>query len=330
MSTYINLFACCIPVKGFKRSTICDLQRNSFLYITNDLYNYLIKNLNTPISELDLETKEVLMYLVENEYAYLTDEKDLFPALSNTTFNDIPNQVNTIIVDLDENSNYNLNKLSSSILDMRIYALEIRIYHIIRNEELISILNKLITEHIRTCYITFKYSELINDDFLVQLISTADVIKQVIIHSAPYNSVKTSFYGTTLIYSKEHIIDESHCGNISPNYFEANMDHFKNRKVNNCLHGKISVSKEGEIKSCPSTKDIYGHIDLNTLRDVVKTKNIKKLWNISKDDINGCKDCEFRYICLDCRAYTENGNKYSKPKKCDYDPYTNKWKNEKN
>lgn len=142
-----------------------------------------------------------------------------------------------------------------------------------------------------------------------------------------YNDVH--FSGVDLL-KKDTLFLTSHCGNISPNYFEANMDHFKNRKVNNCLHGKISVSKEGEIKNCPSTKDIYGHIDLNTLRDVVKTKNIKKLWNISKDDINGCKDCEFRYICLDCRAYTENDNKYSKPKKCDYDPYTNKWKNEKN
>jgi hypothetical protein len=39
-----------------------------------------------------------------------------------------------------------------------------------------------------------------------------------------------------------------------------------------------------------------------------------------------CKDCEFRYICTDCRAYLEDPyNEYSKPLKCGYDPYTGEW-----
>lgn len=37
--------------------------------------------------------------------------------------------------------------------------------------------------------------------------------------------------------------------------------------------------------------------------------------------------CEFRYICIDCRAYlVAPENIYSKPQKCGYDPFTNKWK----
>ena len=44
-----------------------------------------------------------------------------------------------------------------------------------------------------------------------------------------------------------------------------------------------------------------------------------------------CKDCEFRYICTDCRAYTEKthtneeGLDTSKPLKCGYNPYTGEW-----
>lgn len=42
-----------------------------------------------------------------------------------------------------------------------------------------------------------------------------------------------------------------------------------------------------------------------------------------------CKDCEFRSICSDCRIYTENnGNEYSKPINCTYNPYISKWSNE--
>ena len=51
----------------------------------------------------------------------------------------------------------------------------------------------------------------------------------------------------------------------------------------------------------------------------------KKLWFIKKDDIEICKDCEFRYNCTDCRAFTIENNVYSKPLKCNYNPYTNEW-----
>ena len=38
------LFACCIPVKGARRSTLCDLQRGSFQFIPNGLYEILTEH----------------------------------------------------------------------------------------------------------------------------------------------------------------------------------------------------------------------------------------------------------------------------------------------
>jgi hypothetical protein len=44
-----------------------------------------------------------------------------------------------------------------------------------------------------------------------------------------------------------------------------------------------------------------------------------------KDQIDVCKDCEFRHIRTDCRI-RRNDNIYSKPTlKCGYSPYTNEW-----
>jgi len=52
----------------------------------------------------------------------------------------------------------------------------------------------------------------------------------------------------------------------------------------------------------------------------------QKYEKLSKDQIDICKECEFRYICTDCRAYIEDPeNIYSKPLKCGYDPATNQW-----
>lgn len=75
----------------------------------------------------------------------------------------------------------------------------------------------------------------------------------------------------------------------------------------------------------------FGNIKDTTLEEALSHPDFKKYWNLTKDSIEVCKDCEFRYICTDCRAYTERthtnaeGLDTSKPLKCGYNPYTGEW-----
>lgn len=75
----------------------------------------------------------------------------------------------------------------------------------------------------------------------------------------------------------------------------------------------------------------YGKIQDTTLEEALNKPDFKKYWNVTKDMIDVCKDCEFRYVCTDCRAYTERTTfdkeeiDLSKPLKCGYNPYTNEW-----
>ena len=70
----------------------------------------------------------------------------------------------------------------------------------------------------------------------------------------------------------------------------------------------------------------FGNINTVSLVDAVNHPDFKKYWNITKDQIEVCKDCEFRHICTDCRAFIEEPeNQYSKSLKCGYSPYTNEW-----
>jgi SPASM domain peptide maturase of grasp-with-spasm system len=70
----------------------------------------------------------------------------------------------------------------------------------------------------------------------------------------------------------------------------------------------------------------FGNIRDTTLQEALEHPDFKKYWNVKKDEIAVCKDCEFRYICTDCRAYIENPeDMYSKPLKCGYNPYTAEW-----
>lgn len=70
----------------------------------------------------------------------------------------------------------------------------------------------------------------------------------------------------------------------------------------------------------------FGNINDTSLLEVLEKPGFKKLWDLSKDKIHVCKDCEFRYICTDCRAYVEDPDDIlSKPLKCGYNPYTGEW-----
>ena len=70
----------------------------------------------------------------------------------------------------------------------------------------------------------------------------------------------------------------------------------------------------------------FGHMDNTRLADVLADPAFKKNWLVNKDCIAVCRDCEFRHVCTDCRAYVEQPDDlYSRPLKCGYDPYANVW-----
>lgn len=73
----------------------------------------------------------------------------------------------------------------------------------------------------------------------------------------------------------------------------------------------------------------YGNIMDKNLKEVVQSQEFQKLWHIKKDDIKVCQDCEFRHMCIDCRAFIKDPKDiYSQPSKCPNNPYIAKWKGE--
>jgi SPASM domain peptide maturase of grasp-with-spasm system len=152
---------------------------------------------------------------------------------------------------------------------------------------------------------------------------------KIILHSAPKDEVVIISSSIQVIYTVQKNSSSDHCGFISPAYFVVDMDTFtEGVNHNSCLNRKISIDINGNIKNCPSLNTNFGEIMNTKLIDVIKNQEFNKLWAITKDQINVCKDCEFRYICTDCRAFIEDKNNInSKPLKCNYDPYTATWKN---
>ena len=108
----------------------------------------------------------------------------------------------------------------------------------------------------------------------------------------------------------------------------STYDFFYNQVFNPCLGHQIAIDTEGEIKPCLWWSNILGNIRYEKISSMIISGRFDKYWEISKDTIDVCKCCEYRYNCMDCRINTmSNYDKFkSKPIFCKYDPYTGEGK----
>lgn len=334
--SFFRLFANCIPVKGYNRSSIVDLQRDSIHLIPNDLFEILVKSNKTEISQIYLEFGDENQQTIEEYFTTLEDlelgffcseeELEYFPKMSldfQTPFR-VTNSIVEEIYDIDGFQN-----VIPQLENLGCEYLEIVLYKEIENNALVAILDLFFTSSIKYIGLVIKFDVTKDEIFVKALTSTKLRLSKIILHSSneeKYLDVKD--YNLTLVhfYNKE-LKNFNFCGVVNQRHFSVKMLHFaESISHNTCLNRKISIDKEGNIKNCPSMKESFGNIKDTTLEEALNHPNFKKYWNITKDQIAVCKDCEFRHICTDCRAYTENpDDQYSKPLKCGYNPYTNEW-----
>jgi radical SAM protein with 4Fe4S-binding SPASM domain len=109
--------------------------------------------------------------------------------------------------------------------------------------------------------------------------------------------------------------------------FKTNERDFRiNKNWNNCWFGQAAITAAGDVLPCVfARKQVVGNIRADSLEAI--KEQLLSLWRITKDDIETCHDCEFRYACHDCRplAFGLGGDVKSKNPRCCYDPYTARW-----
>ncbi len=333
---YFKLFANCILVEGVNRTLIIDLQVNKAEFLPNELVfiiNKLLakKSLENVISNFGKSKREIVTeyidYLLQNGYAFLCsyEELELFPKID-TKFS-LPKKISNIIIEYT--NKLSLKSIISQLEKLGCNSIHILSYEIISTRNLIKLLDQFEETAFISIELTLKYNKYLTNSILQKLSQRYLRVVSITFTDSPKESIseKNNKLFFSLNYLKSKIYSFNNCGNIKNEYFSINKDKvFEAMNHNSCLNKKISIDINGNIKNCPSMKQSFGNIKDTTLEQALNHKDFKKYWNITKDQIKVCKDCEFRYICTDCRAYIENPNdKYSKPLKCGYSPYTNKW-----
>jgi radical SAM protein with 4Fe4S-binding SPASM domain len=112
-----------------------------------------------------------------------------------------------------------------------------------------------------------------------------------------------------------------------PFFLPVREQYLSNQYWNSCWYGKLAISAQGDVLPCVFARDqVAGNLYKQPLADVFQDV-ILSYWRLTRDKVSVCRDCEYRYLCRDCRpwAYGYAGDLYEKSPTCTYDPYSGEW-----
>jgi SPASM domain peptide maturase of grasp-with-spasm system len=333
--TYFILFSNCIPVKGQTRSIISDLFRAKYYFIPNDLFDIISKLKTHSIKEIHNtygpDNKEIiedyLLFLEKQDLGFYTSDSNELKQFPEMDLNwDKPSSITNSIIEINKSKNYKewLQIALKELENLGCECIEFRIMSNLKVDEVKSLLNHF--NESRFTDIRLVFSHYLDLDFK-SLINSYIRVSKILIFNSP-KTFTENVIGIPIIYLDEDYDSHKSCGNIDQDRMLVDLSLFtESIKFNNCLNRKISINSDGEILNCPSLlNNRYGNIKETSLTSVVLKPEFQRLWNIKKDDIIVCSTCEFRYMCIDCRAFVDDpADEFSKPLKCGYNPLTNEW-----
>lgn len=342
---YIHLFADCIPVSGPTRIAICDLTRNEIIFIPEaygEVLEYIVSDtVECVLNGIELEEEriqiiEFIEFLYQNEFITFTRTPDSFPPLE--IHWDYPGMIQNAIIDWRDDMpdfTYIYEQLSTvgcQFIQLRSFK---QPFDPIILGELIDLCKNT---SIMSVELIVPYNSNLSDSDYIQFSEKYRKVTTLHLHSAPETKSLNVDMGMPMEIAKDFLriitfdtikLDHSsHCGVISQSFLSAPTVKLfmENKLFNGCLNRKISIDENGIIRNCPSMKEGYGFYKDQPLLRIASLPEFQEKGFAKKDDISVCRDCEFRYVCSDCRAFLSNpDDQLSKPLKCGYNPYDGTW-----
>ncbi len=334
---YLHFFSTCFLTKGYKQGLLMDLQRSKIENIPNSLIDFVYECKRVSINDLQIKYKdyskiitEYVDLLVSNQYATFisNSEKKFFPPMS--LHWDFPSNVSNGIIEFSDKSIFSLELAIIQFNELNCPHLLFEFLNPISKNTFLKIIDILKSSKVKTVsiYINNNYIDF-NEIIVFEAINKLEIIKDIVLFKPQNNTVKKVKLNCNLEVI-DYLMCKNTCGVIDKRYFSVYFPLFTESQLHNtCLNRKICIDADGEIKNCPSMQQSFGNIKDTTLKEAMEKPGFKDLWFICKDKIDVCKDCEFRHICTDCRAFIKDpDNIYSQPAKCHYNPYIAKWKGE--
>lgn len=139
--------------------------------------------------------------------------------------------------------------------------------------------------------------------------------------------IKKIFPSSNIIMKSKK--NSNYCMNsikINGKFPKITLESYKfNMEYNSCWGMKIAITKKGEIRPC-----IYSNFSIGNIQELDIDEILKRIsfyWRLNKNKVKKCNQCEFRFLCFDCREIPKNINNdiFSANTFCKYNPLTGKW-----
>ena len=93
---------------------------------------------------------------------------------------------------------------------------------------------------------------------------------------------------------------------------------------NPCFSKKVCIAADLNVYPCIMERRLrHGNLRESTLAEILSPA----VMHMNKDRVSGCRDCEFRYACPDCRPDSLSQSPDAKPYYCTYDEQRGEWMN---
>jgi len=319
-------------VEGATRILLCDTERSEN-FLVPLMFKRLLANpdgLTLNVAKVtygytDVEFDTIVEFLNKNDLVYFSKMRDFYIPLQ-TTF-DYPSVITNAIIDIGHDSRFTP-LYAMRLEEINCFHFQVRYLRVVSIDEICELLHILNNKFVKSVELAIPWDNNLTETELVEAVKGFAFLDAIICYGTnDDHQFNAGSSNSRIIYFTKQILTLQSCGIVSPSYFTSSIIAYsESTKHNSCLNRKISIDSNGDIRNCPSMPDSFGNIKNTSLIEAIQKPGFKKYWDINKDKIHVCKDCEFRYICTDCRAYIEDPEDIlSKPLKCGYNPYTGEW-----
>ena len=327
----IYIYPSCQVTRGYSRSIIVDTHKGSYKFIPNALQHMLSRCNGCTVDEITqifgAENSEAIEqyieFLVENNFVFITTKPVAF-SYDTYRFEHCGGLYDAQI-EFD-------GRIPFELID-ELSRVCCQFVHVFASPEasfdsLLELLNVLNTKRINAIYLTLPYTPYfaLRTD---ELWATTVKLLQVIVIGAPQTSAQQRGPNG---YQHLYMLDSSQsqclcCGGVWPRFFAPNAQMIAvTQCYNNCLFGKLYFGLDGIIKPCRYSKLKLGDVLNDGIEKVLKSSKYSDLCGITKDQVDVCRDCEFRRICPDCRVFTRQPERpTAHPARCTYNSNLARW-----
>jgi len=318
------VFATVIPIKGFSRSVLIDLDRQNFKFVPNDMVSIIesIKNGKfEELSKLIPESEKPILesyikFLLNHDLAFHCDlnEQQLFPDIS--MYWDFPSLIQCLVVDIsirDFTEEY-----SRVIKAINPYSVKVYLFQKMLSFD--KFLDNLSDK--RQVKVIVNNVENVSEFQLKRMIADQRIHVVVLENHKDLNIESPSVFNQEILQP------------TSISSFNWSIELLTESQAHHTyFNRKLHIGPNGEIKNAPECNETFGYIqDIESpeqLKAIVQTPEFQKYWFVHKEITDVCKDCEFRHMCVDNRLpHQRTENEWYHKTECNYNPYIAKWQGE--